>query len=93
MPAKTPKTKVTTGHVGINVTDLARSKDFYVAALGLEVMTECDADGRRFAFLTDGQRVVISLWEQSRDRFDPALFPKRFEIQRLRLRSHICDLR
>ena len=29
-----------TGHVGINVSELERSRDFYCRALGLEVMSE-----------------------------------------------------
>ncbi|MCG8409101.1 MAG: VOC family protein [Phycisphaerales bacterium] len=73
MPAKATKGNITTGHVGLNVTNLEKSKDFYGAAFGLEVMTEVDADDRRFAFLTDGRRLVLSLWEQSVGRFDAAL--------------------
>ena len=84
MPTKTPKTRVTTGHAGLNVTDLARSKDFYVNVLGLEVMSESDAQGRRFAFFTDGQRLVLSVWEQSDGRFDssrPGLHHLAFEVE------------
>ena len=71
MSAKQTTVQAVTGHVGINVTNLERSKEFYMAALGLEVMTESDSPDRRFAFLTDGRRVVISLWEQSNGSFDP----------------------
>ncbi len=73
MPANRSKTKTVAGHVGLNVTDLGRSKGFYVSALGLEVMTESETEGRRFALLTDGQRLVLSLWEQSEGRCEVAL--------------------
>lgn len=54
-----------TGHVGINVTDLGRSVDFYGAALGLDVMGRSDTDGRRYAFLGAGDALVLTLWEQA----------------------------
>ena len=54
-----------TGHVGINVTALARSVDFYEAAFGLDVMGRSDADGRRYAFLGADGTLVLTLWEQA----------------------------
>ena len=59
-----------TGHVGINVTDLDRSQSFYQSLLGLQEMGGSRDDGRRFAFLGDGANIVLTLWEQARDRFD-----------------------
>jgi len=63
--------KVTTGHVGINVTSLERSKQFYMAAFGLDIMGDSTEEGKKFVFLTDGERLVLTLWEQSVGRFDP----------------------
>lgn len=60
-----------TGHVGLNVTELARSVDFYSEALGLTLLGRSDEAGRRFAFLGDGQTLVLTLWEQGRGTFDP----------------------
>jgi catechol 2,3-dioxygenase-like lactoylglutathione lyase family enzyme len=40
-----------TGHVGIDVTNLERSKQFYQAVLGLEILGESAEEGRRLAFL------------------------------------------
>ena len=60
-----------TGHVGINVADLSRSVDFYTAALGLSVVGRSDAEHRRFAFLGDGDTLVLTLWEQASGRYDP----------------------
>jgi lactoylglutathione lyase len=60
------------GHVGVNVTDLARSKAFYQAAFGFELLGESSGGGRRFVLLGEGERVALTLWEQSGGRFDPA---------------------
>ncbi|HSB55136.1 MAG TPA: VOC family protein [Gemmatimonadales bacterium] len=60
------------GHVGLSVRDLDRSRDFYVRALGLKVVGQQEAQGTRFAFLGDGERVTLTLWEQAAERFgDP----------------------
>jgi lactoylglutathione lyase len=61
-----------TGHVGINVTDLDRSRDFYTSVLNLRQTGGSDDNGRRYAFLSDDQRIVLTLWEQSRGRFSGA---------------------
>src|SRR5262245_1384386 len=59
-----------TGHVGLNVTDLARSKRFYAELLGLETEFESTAPGRRFAGLARGGKLLLTLWEQASDAFD-----------------------
>jgi catechol-2,3-dioxygenase len=61
-----------TGHVGLNVSNLERSKNFYLAVLGLEVARESLAEGRRFVFLSDGGKTVLTLWEQSHGSFQTA---------------------
>ena len=61
-----------TGHVGINVTDLNRSRDFYTSVLNLRQSGGSDESGRRYAFLSDDQRIVLTLWEQSKGRFSDA---------------------
>jgi lactoylglutathione lyase len=67
-----PSTTLRTGHVGVNVTDLARSTDFYVAAFGLDVLGRSVADGARFAFLGIDGQLVLTLWEQAAERFSPS---------------------
>ena len=66
-----------TGHVGLNVTDLARSRAFYVEVFGLDVLGESTQDGRAFAFLGNRDvpsddfldKLAITLWEQSSGTF------------------------
>lgn len=60
-----------TGHIGLNVADLARSRRFYEQVFGFEVVDQSDRDGRRFAFLSDGKRLVLTLWQQSEGSFPP----------------------
>lgn len=72
-----------TGHVGLNVTDLSRSVEFYVEALGLTVAKRSDEAEHRFAFLTKGTTLVLTLWEQSTGAFDagsPGLHHLSFQV-------------
>jgi len=59
-----------TGHVGINVTRLDRSVDFYRAVLGLDVLQQSKEAGREFAFLGHGGKIVLTLWQQGSEAFD-----------------------
>nr|WSX51839.1 VOC family protein [Streptomyces sp. NBC_00974] len=61
--------KLRTGHVGLNVTDLARSLAFYQGALGFEPLGEGKEEGRRFAFLGQDGELVLTLWEQARSGY------------------------
>ena len=82
--AATQSVEVQTGHVGLNVTDLARSVRFYHNIFGLEVLKESDAAGRRFAVLGAGQKTVLTLWEQSEGRFNagaPGLHHLSFRVE------------
>jgi catechol-2,3-dioxygenase len=58
-----------TGHVGLNVRDLARAKAFYQQVFGFAVLLESEDAGKRFVFLTQGERMVLTLWQQSDGRF------------------------
>lgn len=59
-----------TGHVGLNVTDLQRSTEFYKALFDFEVIAQqTDTDGRNFALLGNEGAVTVALWEQSSGRF------------------------
>jgi lactoylglutathione lyase len=61
-----------TGHIGLNVSNLERSKQFYQEVFAFQVQGESTAPGRRFAFLGDGERLLLTLWEQSEGRFAKA---------------------
>ena len=65
-------TPLSTGHIGLNVSRLERSREFYTDILGLEVLRESAADGRRYAFLGQGPNLVLTLWQQSDGRFEKA---------------------
>ncbi|KJS56637.1 VOC family protein [Streptomyces rubellomurinus] len=75
-----------TGHVGLNVTDLARSIDFYRAVLGLDIAHEGTEADRRFALLGRDGRLVVTLWQQSEGTFStatPGLHHLSFEVESL----------
>ncbi|MGW4963272.1 VOC family protein [Nonomuraea sp. NPDC004186] len=72
-----------TGHVGLNVTDLDKSKDFYTRVFGFTVAGESQEDGRRYAFLTQDGTLVLTLWQQSAGRFEagrPGLHHLSFQV-------------
>ncbi|MCX5013923.1 VOC family protein [Streptomyces sp. NBC_00555] len=64
--------KLRTGHVGLNVTDLDRSLAFYRDALGFQVLGEGKEEGRRFAFLGQDGELLLTLWQQADGAFAPA---------------------
>jgi lactoylglutathione lyase len=72
-----------TGHVGLNVTNLERSKQFYTDVFGFEIAHESTDEKRRFVFLGDGARLVLTLWQQSDGRFEksqPGLHHLSFQV-------------
>ena len=70
--ASGPLTLATTGHVGLNVTDLSRSIGFYRELFGFEVLAESEKPDRRYAFLGRDGSLVLTLWQQSAGTFDAA---------------------
>src|SRR5215471_15415438 len=63
------QTALQTGHIGLNVTDLDRSRRFYGDIFGFEVLRESTASGREYVFLGQGGKQVLTLWKQSQGRF------------------------
>lgn len=63
------ETVFTTGHVGLNVSDLSRSIRFYQQVFGLEVLIESREGGKAFAFVGHGSNIVLTLWQQSAGDF------------------------
>jgi lactoylglutathione lyase len=79
----TSRVALQAGHIGLNVSDLERSKQFYQAVFGFQAMLESQVDGRRFAFLGDGEQPVLTLWQQSAGRFaadQPGLHHLAFQV-------------
>jgi len=57
------------GHIGLNVTDLARSTTFYRQVFDFEVLGEQTEGDRRFAFLGHDGTLMVTLWQQSAGTF------------------------
>lgn len=62
-------TTLATSHVGISVTDLDRSVDFYTSVLGFEATLGKTTPA---AFLAHDGELVVTLWEQSGSGFESA---------------------
>lgn len=58
------------GHVGLNVTDLARSREFYTEVLDLEPLGGSTDGDREWVFLGRDGQVLLTLWRQADGRFD-----------------------
>lgn len=72
-----------TGHIGLNVTNLARSSQFYQDVFGLEVFGQSLQEGRRYTFLGREQKLLLTLWEQSAGQFEnsrPGLHHLSFQV-------------
>ncbi|MFE2554536.1 VOC family protein [Streptomyces sp. NPDC059352] len=73
-----------THHVGLNVTDLERSLDFYGSVLGFDVLGEGKEEESRYAFLGQDGRLVLTLWQQAAGAYDsgrPGLHHLAFEAE------------
>ncbi|MFG3615032.1 VOC family protein [Nocardia sp. NPDC047654] len=78
--------QLATGHIGLNVSDLDRSVDFYRRALGFEQLAASADDQRRWAFLGADGKLVVTLWEQSDGAFStetPGLHHLSFQVDSL----------
>jgi lactoylglutathione lyase len=72
-----------TGHIGLNVTDLARSTAFYRTVFAFDVLGERTDGDQRFTFLGRDGTLVLTLWEQSAGTFSsdrPGLHHLSFEV-------------
>ena len=71
-PAEAIRTQIgtlQTGHVGLNVTDIERATRFYQDVFGFALLLTFGEADRRFAFLAQGDRLVLTLWQQSAGTF------------------------
>jgi len=83
MASLTSVPTVQTGHIGLNVSDLQRSKQFYQQVFGFEVLGESRQVGRQFVFLGQDSTPVLTLWQQSEGRFathQPGLHHLAFQV-------------
>ncbi|WP_043728230.1 VOC family protein [Nocardia asiatica] len=64
--------QLATGHIGLNVSDLDRSVDFYRRALGFQQLAASTEAQRRWAFLGAEGKLIVTLWEQSDGTFSTA---------------------
>ncbi|WP_330256855.1 VOC family protein [Nocardia sp. NBC_00565] len=80
-PAVTPQ--LVTGHIGLNVSDLDRSVDFYRRAFGFEQLAASADDDKRWAFLGANGKLMVTLWQQSDGTFSidtPGLHHLSFQV-------------
>jgi catechol 2,3-dioxygenase-like lactoylglutathione lyase family enzyme len=57
------------GHIGLNVSDVTRSQQFYQQVFGFDVIHESFDDAHRFALLGHNGSPVVTLWQQSSGTF------------------------
>lgn len=78
-----PLTALQTGHVGLNVSDLDRSKAFYQQVFGLEILQEGTDAEQRWVFLTRDGKLLVTLFQQSTGTFStstPGLHHLSFQV-------------
>ena len=63
---------IQTGHIGLNVSDLARASRFYQDVFGFQVARESAEPGQEFVFLREGETLILTLWQQSQGQFATA---------------------
>ncbi|ADB32964.1 Glyoxalase/bleomycin resistance protein/dioxygenase [Kribbella flavida DSM 17836] len=63
-------TALTTGHIGLNVTDVDRSLAFYRRVFGFDVLAEGTEADRRWAFLARDGKLLVALWQQAGAAYD-----------------------
>ena len=76
-------TQYKTGHIGLNVSNLSRSKRFYQDVFGFDLAGESNDAGRVFAFLAQDNAIVLTLWQQSDGVFSavkPGLHHLAFQV-------------
>jgi catechol 2,3-dioxygenase-like lactoylglutathione lyase family enzyme len=66
--AQSAAPRYATGHIGLNVHDLARSVRFYREVFGFDLVGESAEPGHEFAFLGQDGTLVLTLWPQSDGR-------------------------
>jgi catechol 2,3-dioxygenase-like lactoylglutathione lyase family enzyme len=74
------------GHIGLNVSRLDRSIDFYRAVFGFDVLQRSADAARPFAFLGHDGAVVLTLWQQGEGGFAanrPGLHHLSFQVASL----------
>ncbi|MGV9969743.1 VOC family protein [Nocardia beijingensis] len=75
--------RLSTGHIGLNVSDLDRSVDFYRRAFGFDQIAASADERPRWAFLGRDGKLVVTLWEQSGGAFStetPGLHHLSFQV-------------
>ncbi len=58
------------GHIGLSVTDPARSRNFYETVLGFKVAMESTEKGNEFVFFANDDGIFLTLWKEGVRGFD-----------------------
>lgn len=88
-----------TGHIGLNVTDLNRSKQFYQQVFHFAVLGEVTEGDHAYAFLGKGQQIILTLWQQSTGKFSkhtPGMHHLSFQVESMdevrHIESHLREM-
>jgi lactoylglutathione lyase len=57
------------GHIGINVTNIEVSKEFYKNLFDFDIIFESNEENKKYAFLGNNGELLITLWEQANTMF------------------------
>jgi lactoylglutathione lyase len=83
MSASQPVATFETGHIGLTVSSVSRSSQFYQQVFGFNVLMQSQAEGQQYAFLGHDSKIVLTLWQQGSGKYTksvPGLHHLSFQV-------------
>src|SRR5688572_26196206 len=72
-----------TGHIGLTVSSVSRSSQFYQQVFGFNVLMQSQDDAQQYAFLGHENKIVLTLWQQGSGKYTksvPGLHHLSFQV-------------